>query len=91
MAIVFDDKTEINRGSLVRDISEALRSEGVVDPDMAERLADKITSVPDHNEHSQQNEATIDGNNGGISQNAKVVLEKRYLRKDDQGNKCFVV
>ena len=86
MAIVFDDKTEINRGSLVRDISEALRAEGVTDPDMAERLADKIASAPDNNGYTHGSEPTVDQGDGGISENARVVLEKRYLRKDDQGN-----
>lgn len=76
------------------DIPAALQAAGISDPVVAQKVLDSLSSITRDQSvrGTESNSATSSdddkpfGVSPDISDNAMVVLEKRYLRKDDKGN-----
>ncbi|MDP6102338.1 MAG: adenosylcobalamin-dependent ribonucleoside-diphosphate reductase, partial [Dehalococcoidia bacterium] len=89
--------TRSKRTIWLKDVLVALEAAGVNDPTVAQQVADSLSngSVNDHEGNQTKTPkltmkplsgAMISTTEPGISDNAKVVLEKRYYLKDPQGN-----
>ena len=75
------------------DVLAAVKAAGVTDPSGARQIAESLTKTNGNGHTADQNKSsTISaeavetrGTEPAISENAMVVLEKRYLRKNDDG------
>ena len=75
------------------DVLAAVKAAGVTDPSVARQIAESLTKTNGNGHTADQNKSsTISaeavetrGTEPAISENAMVVLEKRYLRKNDDG------
>ena len=74
------DKDSQKDESSLRQILGALESAGITDPDIAKKVVASFSKqTPLHAE-------TTDNSEGSVSENALVVLKKRYFLKDNLGN-----
>ena len=75
------------------DVLAAVKAAGVTDPSVAQQIAENLTKPNGNGGSDKQNETSKDdseaievkGTMPVISENAMVVLGKRYLRKNDDG------
>ena len=75
------------------DVLAAVKAAGVTDPSVARQIAESLTKTNGNGHTADQNKSstisaeTVEtrGTEPAISENAMVVLEKRYLRKNDDG------
>ena len=75
------------------DVLAAVKAAGVTDPSVAQQIAENLTKPNGNGGSDKQNKTPKDGAEAievkgtmpVISENAMVVLEKRYLRKNDDG------
>ena len=75
------------------DVLAAVKAAGVTDPSVAQQIAESLTKPNGNSDSDKQTKTSKDsaeavetrGTVPAISENAMVVLEKRYLRKNDDG------
>ena len=75
------------------DVLAAVKAAGVTDPSVAQQIAESLTKPNGNGGSDKQTKTSKDsaeavetrGTVPAISENAMVVLEKRYLRKNDDG------
>ena len=75
------------------DVLAAVKAAGVTDPSVAQQIAENLTKPNGNGGSDKQTKTPKDGAEAievkgtvpAISENAMVVLEKRYLRKNDDG------
>ena len=75
------------------DVLAAVKAAGVTDPSVAQQIAESLTKPNGNSDSDKQTKTSKDSAEAvdtrdtvpAISENAMVVLEKRYLRKNDDG------